>query len=165
MLLIKKQAQHTLLSLIETLKKKLNKKEYGGGVLMDLSRAINYDFLQAKVHAYGFTTKSLTLIKSYITRRWQRTKANTSFISWSELLLEVPQGSVLEPSIFNIYLNDLFYLTEYTNVCSYADDTTFHACDSDLKVLISRLEHDSLLTIEWKIKRGKMSSSYIRTQA
>ena len=51
--------------------------------------------------------------------------------------------------IFNIYLDDLFYLTECTNVCSYADDTTFHACDSYLKDLITRLELDSLPAIEW----------------
>ena len=36
-----------------------------------------------------------------------------------------------------------------TKVCNYADDTTFHACDSDLESLIQRLEHDSMLAIEW----------------
>ena len=45
--------------------------------------------------------------------------------------------------------NDSFYLTECTNVCSYADDTTFHVCNSDLKDLITRLEHDPLLVTEW----------------
>ena len=59
------------------------------------------------------------------------------------------KGSLLGPLLFNIHLNDVFYLTECTDVCSYADDTTFHACDSDLKDLITRLELDSLLAIEW----------------
>ena len=49
----------------------------------------------------------------------------------------------------NIYLNDLFYLSEYTNVCNFADDTTFYAYDKDLRSLINRLEHGSLLAIEW----------------
>ena len=53
------------------------------------------------------------------------------------------------PLLFNIYLNDLFYLTEFTEVCNFADDTTFFACDNDLKILISRLEHDSHLAIKW----------------
>ena len=53
------------------------------------------------------------------------------------------------PLLFNIYLNDLFYLAESTEVCNFADDTTFFACDKDLKTLISRLEHDSHLAIEW----------------
>ena len=51
------------------------------------------------------------------------------------------------PLLYNIYLNDLFYLTECTNVCNSADDTTFHACDSYLKDLIIRLERNSLLAI------------------
>ena len=51
--------------------------------------------------------------------------------------------------ISNIYLNDLFYLVESTEACSFTDDTTFFAYDKDLKTLISRLEHDSHLAIEW----------------
>ena len=64
--------QQVLLSLIETWKKVLDGKGYGGAVLMDLSKAfdtINYDLLLAKLHAYGFTSKSLRLITSYLINR------------------------------------------------------------------------------------------------
>ena len=120
-----------------------HRKGYGGAALMDQSKTfdtIKYDLLLATFYAYGFTNKSLRLRKSYLTNRWQRAKVNKSFSSWFELVLGVPLGSVLKPLLFNIYLNDLFYLTEYTKLCSYADGTTFHACDSDLKNLITRLK-------------------------
>ena len=90
----------------------------------------------------------MRLIKWCVTNRWQKTKVNTSFSGSSKLLFGVHQGSVSRPLLFSIYLNDLLYLTGYTNVCKYADDTTFHACDSDLKDLITRLEYDYLLAIE-----------------
>ena len=61
----------------------------------------------------------------------------------------MPQRSALGSLLFNIYVNDLFFVTEKTNVCNYADDTTFFAGNSDLHYLISRLEHDSVLAIKW----------------
>ena len=141
-----------MISLIENWKKSLDKKGYGGAVLMDLSMAfdtIKYDLLVAKLHAYGFSKKALTLILNYLSNRWNRTKIYKDFSTWQELLQGVPQGSALGPLLFNIYLNDLFFLTESTEVCNFADDTTLYACDQNLNDLINRLEHDSFLAIEW----------------
>ena len=135
--------QKALLSLIERWKNTLNQNGYGGAILMDLSKTfdtIKHDLLIAKQGAYGISTESLKLIRSYLTNRFQRTKVNTSFSSWSILFLGVPQGSAVGQLLFNFYINDLFYLTEMTDVCNYADDTTFHACDLDLKSLITRLQ-------------------------
>ena len=127
------------MSLIEKWKKVLDNKDYAGAILMDLSKAfetISHDLLIAKLHVYGFLKEPLKLIKSYLTNRWQRTKLDTGFSKWTEIILGVPQGSVLGPLLFNIYINDLFFLTENINICNYADDATFYARDSDLHYLI-----------------------------
>ena len=128
------------------MEKVLDRKGRGSAVLMDLLKIFvttSYDLLLAKLLSYGFTNKSLRLIKSYLTNHLQRAKVHTNFSSWSELLLGVHQEPILGPLLFNIYLIDLFYLIECAN------DITFHACDSDWKDLITRLEHDFLLAIEW----------------
>ena len=119
---------------------------------MDLSKAldtINHDLLIAKLHLYGFDRSSLKLLFIYLNNRWHGTRINQNFSSWEDLLQGVPQGSVFGPPFFNICLSVLFYLTEFTEVCNFANDTTFFACEEDLNSLIKRLEHDSLLAIEW----------------
>ena len=123
-----------------------------GAVMMDLSKAfdcLRHDLLIAKLHAYGFSHDALPLIYSYLHNRQQRVKVNGSFSSLKQLTLGVPQGSVLGPLLFNIYINDLLFSLNNTDVCNYADDTTLFACDIDTDSVAATLELDSARAIKW----------------
>ena len=144
--------ENTLLGLVEKWKASLVKKGYAGAILMDLSKAfdtINHELLLAKLNAYVFDKNYLQIIQTYLSNCWQRTKINTSFSLWSTLLKSVPQGSVLRRILFNIFLNDLFFILKNTEICNFADDTTPHACDTNLDELLLCLEHDTVLTVCW----------------
>ena len=144
--------QYALLKLIEKWKKVRDNNGYSAAVLMDLSKAfdtINHDLLIAQLHAYGIKGTSLKLLKNYLSNRYQRTKIEGKYSTWEELLTGVPQGSVLGPLLFNIYINDLFYAVEYSDICNFADDTTPHSSSTDIDKAISDVEHDCLLLVEW----------------
>ena len=143
--------QTALLSLLEKWKSASDKKEFAGAVLMDLSKAfntINHELLIAKLNACGFSEPSLRLLYDYLKDRLQDIKINSTFSEWSELIQGVRQGSALGPLLFNIYLNDLFYILNDADICNYSDDKIPNVCKSSLKVVIEKLEKISQLEIK-----------------
>ena len=130
----------------------LDKGGYAGALLMDLSKAfdcMDHELLLAKLHAYGFGKDALKMIYSYLSKRRQRLKINGSFSTWKEATKGVPQGSVLGPLLFNIFLNDLFLLMNRSEICNYADDTTIYVCDSKIESVIDSLEQDATQLSTW----------------
>ena len=151
--------QHALLRLIDKLNKSVDKTEKIGIFMMDLSKAfdcISHDLLIAKFNAYGFDKYSLKLIHSYLKGRKQRVKINSDFSTWKEIINGVPQGSVLGPLLFNIFINDLFLFVVNSDVCNFADDNTLSVADLSIEQIISRLEYDIDILQTWFLNNGML---------
>ena len=93
-------AQNCLLVMIENWRNSLDKGEYSGAIMTDLSKdfdCLSHDLLIAKLSAYGFDYQSLKFIHSYLHNRKQRTKVNYSYSPYTKIDFGVPQGSILGP--------------------------------------------------------------------
>ena len=98
--------------MIENWKTQLNNKSKVGVVIMDLSKAfdtLNHKLLIAKLEAFDLDSRSSSFLQSYLTNRYQRTRIDNAFSDWESIIAKVPQDSILEPLIFNVFMNNFFY--------------------------------------------------------
>ena len=129
---------------------------------MDLSKAfdcIPHDLIIAKLSAYGFDQSSLEFILSYLTNREQSTRVNGIYSLFQLILTGVPQGSILGPIIFNIFINDLFYFIVNSELHKYADDNTISAFSNSIPHLIEILEKETNIAISWLTKNKMIANS------
>ena len=127
----RQSTQHALLNLMKNWQKCLDESGVAGTVLMDLSEAYDCfprDLLLVKLSAYGFDQSAITLIAKYLSNRYQHVEIGSKFSSYLEILRGVPQGSILGPILFNLFINNLRLFIQETEVCNFADDTTIYSC-------------------------------------
>jgi len=133
-----------IIEITERIRKSMENKKVGCGLFVDLSKAfdtINHKILISKMEHYGIRGVSLNWFKSYLTNRKQCTFINGSSSTTEFIMCGVPQGSVLGPLLFLLYINDLPNISKILDFFLFADDTNIY------------FEADTFLQLETKMNK------------
>lgn len=137
--------QHAVSCLIDKLTKNLDDGNIAVGVFLDLQKAfdtVNHNILIKKLGAYGVRGEAQAWLKSYLTNRQQFVSINNVNSSLLNISCGVPQGSILGPLLFIIYINDLPDVSNILWPVIYADDTNVIHFGQDLKSVVDTVNEE-----------------------
>ena len=118
------------LELTDRILKDIDERNVSLAIFMDLSKAfdtLDHQILLKKLHNYGITGPALKWFSSYLTGRLQYVEIDGISSDVLPLTTGVPQGSILGPLLFLIYMNDIHNVTNQFNFILYADDTSLYS--------------------------------------
>ena len=118
---------------------------------MDLFKVcdtLNRNLIVAKLKACRLNVNATSFIRSGLTNRNQSCKSRDSFSEWKRTVSGLPKGSILEPLLFNIFINHIFLYIENSSLCNYADDSKHYASGESLFIIIENLKTDFFKDLE-----------------
>jgi hypothetical protein len=148
----KHSTNHALLDIFEKIKQNLDTKFFTCGVFIDLEKAfdtVNHEILVKKLEFYGIRGISNQWFSSYLTNRQQRVKLDGCKSSYLNITCGVPQGSILGPLLFLIYINDMKNSVKNSILHHFADDTNLLCSATDEKNLKKKMNEDLRLIYIW----------------
>ena len=147
-------------------KQALDNNQTVGVLSSDMSKAFDSMYLPlllAKLQAYGMSSNSLAILRSYFENRNNRVRLGNAFSEWKTVDRGCPQGSSLGPILWNIYQNDLFYENINSQLSMYADDHQLYSSNQSIKDTTEVLAKDGKITGDW-YKANYLEGNLIKYQ-
>ena len=144
--------QDVLLYVVDSWRKAIDTRKFVVAGFLDLAKAfdcVNHDILLDKLTHYGVVGNAHSWFESYLCGRQQAVKFGGCLSAWGSVRVGVPQGSILGPLLFSIFVNDLPSVVNYAQLNMYADDTELHCCGEDLQSVQDDLQSDLYQIQDW----------------
>lgn len=162
----KHSCETALNSLVDRWLKHIDDGKLTGVLFIDLSKAfdtVNHNVLLYKLKAFGICENSLLWFKSYLCNRKQCVGWNGILSKSQNITIGIPQGSILGPLFFILYVNDYPKCLNYSHATIYADDTSQDVSDKSVDIIEYKLKEDLICAMEW-MKNNKLTMNLKKTQ-
>ena len=162
----KHSTNHALMSLTETIRVALDNSNFACGIFVDFQKAfdtVDHNILLQKLEHYGIRGLANNWFKSYLSNRKQYVSVNGYHSKTDVMKFGVPQGSVLGPLLFLIYINDLRNAIHNSIVHHFADDTNLLYVNKSLKVIQNKINKDLKSLVTW-LRANKISLNASKTE-
>ena len=150
---------HALIEITEKIRKACDKGLFACGVYLDFKKdfdTVNHEILLSKLQHYGVTGIANDWMRSFLTNRKQYTSINGYNSRPQDITHGVPQGSVLGPLLFILFINDLHTSVKTSKVHHFADDTNLLFINKSLEMISKLINHDLALLGQW-LRANKIS--------
>ena len=157
---------HALINLTEMIREALDNSNFACGIFIDLQKAfdtVDHQILLRKMEYYGIRGIANKWFKSYLSNRQQFVSINGFNSEKQAMNYGVPQGSVLGPLLFLIYINDLHKSIKYSKIHHFADDTNLLVVGKTLKSIQKQMNIDLKLLCKW-LRANKISLNASKTE-
>ena len=147
-----KSTQHSLIEIVEKIRNCIENNNYGCGIFIDLKKAfdtVNHTILLQKLEHYGIRGVNLKWFSTYLKDRTQFVSCNNTSSEIKSISCGVPQGSVLGPLLFLIYINDLPNVSKNLNFYLFADDTNLFYQSDNLDELQKTVNKELKNIVVW----------------
>ena len=162
----KHSTSHALLTFIEKVTQAIDKHSHMLGIFLDFSKAfdtINHKILLKKLYHYGIRGKALEWFRSYLSNRQQYVCVNDAKSHTQNIECGVPQGSILGPLLFIIYINDFHRSSSILSFILFADDSNLFFSHPNPHALLNIVNAELKKVTEW-IKANKLSLNLLKTK-